>query len=165
MKSWLKSETPNMAIAVSLAAFVAIVLPVQTYMANASLFVFTPVRLALESGLLFLALELGLWLVLATLGRFLGGVLQAIFVAVLVCIYLESGILSAGLPEINGGFLPALAERSRAIVDIVVLSVVLVGFLATVRWTRPWLHWMALAALAVSLCSFFDVRREQASSS
>ena len=140
---WLKGEFGNAATAVSLAAFLCIVLPVQTYLANASLFVFTSGRLALELTILFVAMAAALWLLLAAVGRFLGGFLQAVFVAALVCVYLESGILSAGLPEINGGFLPELAVRSRMIVDLSVWAVVLVGFLAAARWTRTWLHWVA----------------------
>lgn len=162
---WLKDEFGNIAIAVSLAAFLCVVLPVQTYMANASLFVFTPGRLAFELTVLFVAMVAAVWLVLATLGRFLGGFLQAVFVAALVCVYLESGILSAGLPEINGGFLPALAVRSRMIVDLAVWAVILVGFLAAARWMRAWLHWIALAFLVLALASLFDVRREQAPAS
>lgn len=160
----LRPSTPlrDLAIAVSLAALVCLVLPIQSYVANASLFVFTPGRLALETGILFVAMTAGLWLLMATVGRLLGGALQALFVAVLVCVYLESGILSAGLPEINGGFLPALAVRGRMILDLAVWSVILVGFLLALRWARPYLHWVALAILAVSLCSFFDVRREAA---
>jgi len=164
LSGWLRGELGNVAIAASLAACVCIVLPVQSYLANASLYVFTPGRLALETGILFVAMTAALWLLLATVGRFLGGVLQAVFVAALVCAYLESGILSAGLPELNGGFLPELAVRSRAVLDLAVWSGVLVGFLATVRWTRSWLHWIALAVLTVSLFSFFDVRREVRSS-
>ena len=162
---WLKGEFWNFVIAVSLAAFLCIVLPVQTYMANASLFVFTPGHLALELTILFVAMAAALWLLLATVGRFLGGFPQAVFVAALVCVYLESGILSAGLPEVNGGFLPALAVRSRAIVDLSVWAVVLVGFLAAARWMRTWLHWVALAFLVLALASLFDVRREQAPAS
>jgi len=165
MKGWLKNEIPNISIAASLAAFVAVVLPVQTYMANASLFVFSAARLAIETGALFVTLTAVLWLLLATAGRFLGAALQALLTALLACLYLESGILSAGLPEINGGFLPALAVRSRSVVDLAVWSAVVIGFLATVRWTRTWIHWVALAVLAVALCSFFDVRREPVPSS
>ena len=159
---WLKGEFGNLAIAVSLAAFVCVVLPVQTYLANASLFVFTPGRLAFELAVLFVGMSAALWLLLATLGRFLGGFLHAVFVAALVCVYLESGILSAGLPEINGGFLPALAVRSRMIVDLSVWAVVLVGFLAAARWMRTWFKWVALAFLVLAIASLFDVRREQA---
>ena len=163
--AWLRGEFGNVAIAVSLAAFLCVVLPVQTYLANASLFVFTPVRLALELTILFVALTAAAWLFLATVGRFLGGFLQAVFVAALVCAYLESGIVLAGLPEVNGGFIPALAVRSRMIVDLSVSAVILVGFLAAARWTRAWLHWVALAFLVLALASLFDVRREQAPSS
>ena len=155
----------NLVVAVSLAAFLGVVLPVQTYLANASLFVFTPGRLALELTILFVAMAAALGLLLATVGRFFGGFLRAVFVAALVCVYLESGILSTGLPEINGGFLPALAVRSRMIVDLSVWAVVLIGFLATVRWTRAWLHWVALSFLVLSFASLLDVRREQAPSS
>lgn len=162
---WLKGEFGNVAIAVSLAASLCVVLPVQTYLANASLFVFTPARLALELTILFVAMTAAVWLLLATVGRFLGGFLQAVFVSALVCVYLESGILSAGLPEINGGFLPALAVKSRMIVDLSVWAVVLVGFLAAARWARAWLHWVALAFLVLAIASLFDVRREQAPAS
>ena len=162
---WLKGEFGNIAIAVSIAAFLCIVLPVQTYLANASLFVFTPGRLAFEVMILFVVMAAAVWLLLATVGRFLGGFLQAVFVAALVCVYLESGILSAGLPELNGGFLPALAVRSRMIVDLSVWAVVLVSFLAAARWMRTWLHWVALAFLVLALASLFDVRREQAPAS
>ena len=165
LDAWLKGEFGNVAIAVSLAAFLCIVLPVQTYLANASLFVFTPGRLALELTILFVAMAAAVWLLLATVGRFLGGFLQAVFVAALVCVYMESGILSAGLPELNGGFLPALAVRSRMIVDLSVWAVVLVGFLAAARWMRTWLYWVALAFLVLALASLFDVRREQAPAS
>ena len=160
-----KGDFGSIVISVSLAAFLCVVLPVQTYMANASLFVFTPGRLALELAILFVAMTVAIWLVLAMVGRFLGGFLQAVFVAVLVCVYLESGILSAGLPELNGGFIPALAVRSRMIVDLSVWVVVLVGFLAAAHWMRMWLHWIALAFLVLALASLFDVRREQAPSS
>ena len=162
---WFKVEFANVAIAVSLAAFVCIVLPVQTYAANASLFVFTPGRMAFELSVLFLALAAAAWLLLVTAGRFLGGFLHAAFVAALVCAYLESGILSAGLPEINGGFMPELDVRGRAVLDLTVWAIVVIGFLSTVRWSRAWLHWVALAVLTLGLCSFFDVRREQAPSS
>ena len=161
----LKDEFGNVAIAVSLAAFLCVVLPVQTYLTNASLFVFTPGRLAFELTVLFVAMTAAVWFLLATVGRFLGGFLQTVIVAAFVCVYLESGILSAGLPEVNGGFLPALAVRSRAIVDLSVWTVVLVGFLAAARWTRAWLHWVALAFLVLALASLFDVRREPAPSS
>ena len=163
--AWLKGEFGNVAIAVSLAAFLGVVLPVQTYLANASLFVFTPGRLALELAILFVALTAAVWLLLTTVGRFLGGFLQAAIVAALVCVYLESGVMSSGLPEINGGFLPALAVRSRMIVDLSVWAVVLVGFLAAARWMRTWLHWVALAFLVLAFASLFDVRREQAPAS
>ena len=162
---WLRTEFGNVAIAVSLAAFLCIVLPVQTYMANASLFVFTPGRLALELAILLVVLTAALWFLLATTGRFLGGTLQSFLVAALVCVYLESGILSAGLPEINGGFLPALAVRGRMIFDLAIWSVVLVCFLAAARWMRTWLHWIALSVLVLALASLFDVQREQAPSS
>lgn len=158
---WLKGEFGNIAIAVSLAAFVCVVLPVQTYLANASLFVFTPGRLAVELAILFVAMAAAAWLLLATVGRFLGGFLQAVFVAALVCVYLESGILSAGLPELNGGLIPALAVKSRMIIDLAVWTVVLISFLAVARWARAWLHWVALAFLVLAIASLFDVRREQ----
>ena len=85
--AWLRGEFGNVAIAVSLAAFLCIVLPVQTYLANASLFVFTPGRMALELAILFVGMAAAVWLLLATVGRFLGGFLQAVFVAALVCVY------------------------------------------------------------------------------
>jgi len=146
-------------LSASFAGFVAVVLPLQTYLANSSLFVFTSGRLAVELLLLWAVLFLGVWVLLVTVGRILGGALHALFVALLVCAYVESGPLSAGLPEINGGYLPQLAIASRAVLDVGVWALVVFSLVATCRWTRYALHWVALAVVAISIGSVFDVRR------
>ena len=73
--AWLKGEFGNVAIAVSLAAFLGVVLPVQTYLANASLFVFTPGRLALELAILFVALTAAVYI--TDLGVYLNDYVEA----------------------------------------------------------------------------------------
>ena len=82
-----------------------------------------------------------------------------------LCAYLESGVLSYGLPEINGAFLPELAVVSRGVADCAVWAVLLVGGLAATRWLRRWAHFVALALLVMGLASLFDVRRDEPTAS
>ena len=91
----------------------ALVVPLQAFLGNASLYPFGLARLVLELGVVFAALTLVLFLLFLLSARFLRGTLHGILLGAAVCVYLESGVLSAGLPEINGAFAPELAVASR----------------------------------------------------
>lgn len=159
----MRRHLADLLIASCFAAVVAFVLPLQTYLANADLYAFSAARAIVE----LLALSVGFgavaFLLLFFFGRFLGGVLQAFFVAATVCVYLECGVLSLGLPELNGGTVALLADKGRCVFDACVWGVVVVTFLATARWTRTWLPWVAAAVLLLAVAALFDIRRPSAS--
>ena len=151
--------------AVAVAAVLAVMLPLQAFLGNSSLYPFGLCRLLAELGVVFVALSLVLFALLAVSSRFLRGALHGPLLGAAVCVYLESGILSAGLPEINGAFLPELAVVSRGVVDCAVWAVLLVGGIVASRWLRRWVHLVALALLVLAVASLFDVRRDEAAAS
>ena len=148
--------------AVAVAAVLAWVLPMQAFLGNSSLYTFGLARLVAELGIVFVAFSAVLFVLLAVSSSFLRGALHGLLIGAVVCVYLESGILSYGLPEINGAYSPELAVVSRGIVDCAVWAVLLVGGLVASRWLRRWAHLVALALLALAIASLFDVRRDEA---
>ena len=158
-----KSEkSRSIVTAAAVAAVAAVVLPLQTYLGNAALYPFGPGRLVLELGVAFAALTVALFALLVVSARFLRGALHGLVVAAAACVYLESGVLSFGLPEINGAFAPELAVFSRGVVDCCVWALLLLVGLAASRWIRPVAHYAALTLLALGVASLFDVKREAA---
>ena len=156
-----KSETfRSLATAAAVAAVVAVVLPLQTYLGNAALYPFGFARLLPELAVVFAVLAAAIFLLLVVSSRFLFGALHGLIVGAALCVYLESGVLSFGLPEINGAFAPELAVASRGVLDCCAWALLLLGGLAASRWIRPFVHYIALALLALGVASLFDVRRE-----
>ena len=151
--------------AVAVAAVLAWVLPMQAFLGNSSLYPFGLARLAAELGAVFAALSLALFALLVVSSLFLRGALHGLLLGAAVCVYLESGILSAGLPEINGAYSPELAVVSRGVVDCAVWAVLIVGGLVASRWLRQRAHLVALALLVLAVASLFDVRRDEAAAS
>ena len=150
----------SLVTAVAVAAVVAVVVPLQSFLGNALLYPFGLPRLAMELGVVFSALTLVLFALLWTSSRFLRGALHGIVVGAAVCVYIESGPLSSGLPEINGAYSPELAVASRGVIDCAVWFALLVGGLAATRWIRRWAHLVALGLMVLGLASLFDVKRE-----
>ena len=151
--------------AVAVAAVLAWVLPMQAFLGNSSLYTFGLARLVAELGVVFVALSLVLFALLVVSSLFLRGALHGLLVGAALSVYLESGILSYGLPEINGAYSPELAVVSRGVVDCAVWAVLLVGGLVASRWLRRWAHLVALALLVLAVASLFDVRRDEAAAS
>jgi len=150
----------RMIVAAVLAALIALVLPVQTYLGNPDIFPYSLLRLLPELVGLFAVFALGLGGLTVLLAKIrMADVFASFLTAAIVCLYLETGVLSMGLPELNGGFVPELSNTTRIVADagvwlaIVGMSVVLTRFL------KPYLHWIALAVLALSLAAIVDARR------
>lgn len=146
-------------MAVSVGAYVALVLPVQTYLANATDYGYGLGRLLGELLVLAAAIALGVFVLLRVSERWLGGWLMPVSAALLVCLYLETGPLSFGLPELNGELPKELKSVTRALVDSAVLLAVAASFVCTFRWNRGWLHFLALGALLMGGASLLDVRK------
>ena len=150
----------SVAVAASAAAVVAVVLPLQSFLGNESLYPFGMARLAAELVAAFVAVSAALAAVLALVGRRARGVAEWIVVAAAACAYLEAGPLSAGLPEINGAFLPELAVASRGVWDCCAWAALLALGMAAARWLPGRAHLAAAALVVLALSSLLDVRRE-----
>lgn len=157
----MRSRGSDAVVAVAVAAFLTFIVPLQSFIGNCSYYPYSWWRLLLELGVLCVGLAAGLFAFLRLLGRFFRGGLQSILVGLLVCAYLESGILSAGLPAINGGLIPELSSTVRQGVDLAVWIVLVLGFAICTRGLRPVLHWVAAAVLLLGALSLFDVRGDR----
>lgn len=141
----------SLIVAVALAAVVAVVLPLQTFLRNAEIYPFSLVRLLPE--LLALAVvSTGVFYLLARYVR-----LGAVLTALTVCVYLEAGLLSMGLPELNGGTVRELSNLARAIVDAGIWCGILVLLTVCARWMGAMRVWISLIVLVLSLASLVDV--------
>ena len=92
----------SIAAAFSIVGFLFVVLPVQTYLNNPGMFGFGMGRLIGEMLVWALVGGILLSVLLCGAGKLLGGVVNVMAVALLACLYLESGLFSIGIPPING---------------------------------------------------------------
>lgn len=147
-------------LAVSVGVFFALVLPLQTYLGNVSDYPFGIGRMigesivfsALLSGLVYLAL------LISDHGAREG--LTPLLTGLLVCVYVETAFLGFGIPEINGELPPELGVVSRKLWDTAVLGVIFLAIVATYRWTRKWIHFVALGVMVMGLASLADIRSD-----
>ena len=156
----IKPIIPSVAVAAAVAAVVTVILPLQSFLGNESLYPFGIARLSIELGVVFAAATAALSAVFAVVGRRFRGAAQWLAVAAAACAYLEAGPLSAGLPEINGAFAPELAVASRGVWDCFAWAALLAGGLAAARWLPGCAHIAAAALAVLALASLFDVKRD-----
>lgn len=149
----MRSRPSNFIPAVSLAVLAGLVVPMQSYLGNASSYPFPFSRLVVEC----LVLSVVLAAVLSLLS--LVPKASAAVTALAVCVYLEAGPLSFGLPEINGGYVPELSSLPRSLADASVWAALIVLFLGFSKRIAPYLRWISLAALVLGCASLLDVSR------
>lgn len=149
-----------MGVGLVLAFVMEVVLPLQSYLANASLFPYLwgdllpalAVRFAVAAVLAMLALR--------TLEYCFGRWTLGLALAFVVCAYLESGVLSMGLPTLKGGWW-FFENPSRALWDTLVWMFVFVVMLSLSHPLHE--HWGKTAACVaiLSASSLLDVKREE----
>ena len=147
--------------AASIAVYGAFVLPFQTFVQNTSNYDFSVWALLPE--LLQAAIAVfGVFYALLALGeRYLRGWLTPIAVALLVAIYMNAGVLSLGIPELNGELPDELNALGRKIWDTALLAFGLLLMVGTFRWTKPWLHWVSVGVFVLGLASLLDLQSDE----
>lgn len=156
-----KTLLPSVAgVSFALAFLMQIALPVQSYVANQSCFPFTPGELGLAAGLRFVLALAWAFAALAVLGRRFGRWPLSLALAFVVCVYLESGPLSHGLPSLNGDW-RVYRDLGRSAKDIAVWVGVAAVFLGAHRWLKPWLGVAGGCMALMSAAAVLDVTPEK----
>ena len=152
---------PDLLTASSVAVYFGSVLPLQTFVPNTSNYDFGTVALLPELLLATAGVFLAACVLLWVSHRFLRDYLRPVLVCLLVLAYLNAGVLSLGIPELNGELPAELDLVSRKVWDTAVSVGLLTVLVATFRWTRTWLHWMAAGVLVMGLASLLDLRTDE----
>lgn len=141
----------------SISAFFCFLLPLQTFLANQDLFEFGVGELLWQSSLLTLGVGALLWLFLISASRYVGRFLTVVIVAFAICAYLEIGILSIGLPTLNGDPF-CFTDILRKIWDSAILAGVFLIFTLSYRFVKGFVHWVAVCICIMMIASLLDVR-------
>lgn len=151
----------NITVAFTLAYVTAFVIPLQTYLGNGSLYQFSAARLLAELSVLALAIFSAAYILLFALNRFTRGMAGAVLAAAALCVYAESGPLSFGLPEINGGHQDEFFSVSRGIWDSCIWGGTIIALAAATLKFRSAARWVSVAIAVLSTASLFDIRKDQ----
>ena len=147
-------------VALATSVFLTLIVPVQTFLGNKDMFKFSlweVVAEALPATAFSLIVILSLLLLSELVFR---RFLYVVVVAVLLCAYLETGILSIGLPPLNGE-IRAFQNPFRAWFDAILLSCVFLLIVAMFKWVSKVAHWIALGVLVMAVASLFDVKQPE----
>ena len=150
-------------VAVCAATFFCFLLPLQTFLANRSLFEVGLGELLWQSGLLTIVVSVTLGVVLAITTPILGNFCQLLVVAIMVCAYLESGILSVGLPTLNGDPY-CFTDILRKIYDSAILAIIFIALMSSYKYIKEYIHWIAVGLNIMMIASLFDVGGKQSDS-
>ena len=137
--------------------FLSVVVPLQVYIPSQHLFECT-------RGAMMLAIArsaigvFAYFMVVLCIGRIGFGRLPAYIVLLLaISVYLECGVMSIGLPELDGN-LTGFINHGRSCWNAMVWGIVLLGGFALYKKLKSYIHWIASALLVLILASVFDIK-------
>lgn len=158
-ESWKKLLPPAIAVVLALTLLTQVALPIQSYWANRASYPFSFGALAVAvSGRFAWMSALGI-VAVTLLSRCFGRWVFGMVFALAVCIYLESGILSNGLANLNGDVF-LLQDRTRAMWDAAVWTTVFAGVLAVHPFLRKRYVLASLCLMLMVGASMFDTKHE-----
>jgi len=144
-------------VACSAGAFVAVVVPLQTFLGNRGMFAFSPGEVCAEAFPAAALVAACLFACMVLSEPFAGRLAHVAVVAALLCAYLETGPLSIGLPPIDGE-IRVFRDPVRLYADNALLALALCAVFVFFRRAADAAHWIALAVLALGAASLLDVR-------
>lgn len=150
----------SVAVAALASGFVALVIPLQSFVSNRALFKFPTSDFICEASLAWFAGFCVLWVGLMASRRALGFFLHSLVIGFVVYEYLQTGILAIGEPEINGE-VTYYMNNSLAVRDMVVLCVAMSVFVLGYRWIKPYLKWIVLVLFVMIGASLLDVKKDR----
>jgi len=147
-------------VSVCTTLFFTILVPLQTFLANQDTFDYGAWDV-LKAVCPWSALCLITLLVALPLcERLIGRVLVVVISGVVICAYLEIGVLSIGLPPLNGGIL-VYSDFFRKFLDFGIVCLVMLIWLSLYKWTKDIAHWAAAIVVVLMIASLFDVKKER----
>ena len=137
-----------------------VAVPVQSWLGNESAFPFSGAELACWAGMRFAlgwaGWAVGLWMLAGCFGEWVLGAGLAFG----ACIWLETGVLSAGLPELNGDW-RLYWDFSRGVWDAAIWAGVFAGILGAHRWLKGKYGWAGVVLAVMSGAALAVVEREK----
>jgi len=158
-EGWKSLILPALGGALALALLFQVVLPVQSYLSNRSAFPFTGAALGGAVLVRFcVALALGTFCLSMTVRHFGRWTLAPVF-AFAVCAYLESGVLSFGLPDLKGDWTFFDGSVRNGWDSAVWAGIFVLFFALHPVLKRRWFT-VSLCLSALFLSSLLDVKKE-----
>lgn len=148
------------AAALACSVFFFLILPLQSYLAYAGDYPFSLTSLVWSCLGRLAAAFVGLSAVLLVSSRWAGRIPHLLALGLTMAGLAESGVLSIGLPELNG-MLEGYQSGTRYVVDTAALAILVLAPVLLCRWLRDFVGLFSLALLLYSAATVFDVRGEK----
>ena len=159
IKSWLDRVHKGQALLCAFACsfFFAVAVPLQTFRGNAEMFDYGVSDLLPELAVVWIAVLAFAFFVQVATEPFMGRLAHLGFVAITLFGYLEAGILSVGLPQLNGELWLFCRPSIRQYLDLWLFCGMVIASLVFRKRLYSCLHWIALSVILMSGASIFDV--------
>ena len=133
------------------------IVPFRVYLSNHDAFDFPLHEVLRDMSLGVITGTMALSVILVISSLFYKRLFHVVLIAFTICVYLETGVLSAEIPSLNGE-IDFFMNRSRCLVDVIVLVVVFLGVVVSYKFLRNHLGATSLVVLVLGVASVFDVR-------
>lgn len=164
-KIFSKINLQNSALtAFTCSIFLTVIIPFQSYLANKNLFNFVWTSLFSECIVLLCILFTVLFAILLLSRRLFANHLHIFILSITFYFFLESGVLSIGLPQLDG-YIDNYLSLSRSVIDTSVLLVILLLPYLFYRFLYKSVVWIALAILILAGASLLDVKKSEVNDS
>ena len=150
----------SLCVSILVASFFTIVVPLQSFLANRSLFKFPALYFVEEISVLFLLSTAVLFVGLQLSRRPFGYFVHSILLGMTSYGYLQSGVLSIGNPPIMGD-ISYYSNHALALRDNLILLGIIAMFTIGYKWLKPYLKWIVVALSIMIAASLFDIRHDQ----
>lgn len=146
--------------AMATAGYFSVVLPLQSYLANADGFVFGLGDVVCGCCLRMLCLAVPLGIALVFTNRWFKWRLHLFLIGLMLAAMVESGPGAIGLPELNGEF-AGYRDVVRGTIDLVVLVIVVVAPVLLRKWLKDYVGLISICLMLFTAASLFDVKKAQ----
>ncbi len=155
-----KNVFASLSVSVVLTAFVFLIVPLQSYLAQKTLFHFSTEELLLSQLPCFAMVSIVTAAFLFFSRKFFGFLPHLLILALAFYFYLEVGLLSAGLPPLNGQ-IDAYNVPARILVDCGVLCLILILPFCLYRFLKDYIPLAAVALCLLMCLSILDVKQDK----